>query len=149
VNIPCRSSAAIAGPEGISCSVTITSPDTMNESALNASESVTGALSSQPNDDLRPWVLSDSRTKMPAAGSADPYVVAIDSWLARSSLLRGTRFGTVASLAGSQTRLIASMITVATKTHHNVLMIGIVMNTAARAKSPTTSVQRRSRRSAM
>ena len=40
---------------------------------------------------------------------------------------RGTRLGTVASLAGSQTRLIASMSTVATSTHHSVSTIGMVM----------------------
>ncbi len=120
----------------------------MNDAALKTSDSVTGALSSQPTVEFSPWVPSESSTKIPAAGSAEPYVVAIDSWLACSSWLAGTRLGTVASLAGSQTRLIASMSTVATSTHHSVLTIGMVRKIAPRRKSPTTSVQRRSSRSA-
>ena len=69
-------------------------------------------------------------------------------WLAASSLSRGTRLGIVASFAGSQTRVIASMITVATKTHSRVWMIGMVMKTIPRRMSPMISVQRRSSRSA-
>ncbi len=53
-------------------------------------------------------------------------------WLAASSRWRGTRFGTVASFAGSHTRLTISIRTVATKTHHRVPTIGIVTKIAPR-----------------
>ena len=53
-------------------------------------------------------------------------------WLAASSRCRGTRLGTVASLAGPQTRLIASTSTVTTKIHHSSPTTGIVRNSAPR-----------------
>jgi hypothetical protein len=70
------------------------------------------------------------------------------SWLAVSSRSRGTRFGTVASLAGIQTRLATSMRNVATNSHHKVPTSGIDRNNANRARSQTTMVRRRSSRSA-
>ncbi len=85
----------------------------MNEPALNTNANVTAA-STHPNVALSAFVDSDNSTKIPAAGTAEPYVVPIEIWLAASSLSRGTRLGTVASFAGSQTRVMASMITVAT-----------------------------------
>ena len=83
-----------------------------------------------------------------AAGSAEPYVVTRLIWLACSSCAGGTRFGTVASLAGPHTTLTSSTSTVTTKTHHNVPTAGMETNSAARMKSPTTNVVRRSSRSA-
>ena len=65
-------------------------------------------------------------------GTAEPYVVARLIWLACSSWWRGTRFGTVASLAGPHTRLTTSTSTVTTKTHHSVPTNGIVRNSAPR-----------------
>ena len=74
-----------------------------------------------------------SSAKRTAAGTAEPYVVARLIWLACSSRCRGTRFGTVASLAGSHSRLMISTSTVTTKTHHRVPTSGMVRNSAPRA----------------
>jgi hypothetical protein len=57
--------------------------------------------------------------------------------------------GTVASFAGIQTRLAASIRNVATSSHHNVPTNGMDANSANRATSQTTIVQRRSSRSSM
>jgi hypothetical protein len=68
--------------------------------------------------------------------------------LAASSRSFGTRFGTVASFAGIQNRLAVSMRNVATKRYQYVPTKGIDANSANRAMSQTTIVQRRSSRSA-
>ncbi len=86
--------------------------------------------------------------KIAAAGSADPYVVIRLSWLAASSRCRGTRLGTLASLAGPQIRLTISISTVATSTQVSVPTIGMLTKNAARIRSPTIIVMRRSSRSA-
>ena len=70
-NMPRRSSRPIAGPAGMSWRVAITSPETMKLAALKIRLSVTGA-SSQPRAELRPFVERLSRTKIAAAGRADP-----------------------------------------------------------------------------
>src|SRR3954452_20698314 len=126
----------------------MTSPDTTNDAALMYSAGVTG-LSGQPNDECAPLLSSARSMNSSPAGSAEPYVVAIEMLFAASSFSRGTRLGTVASFAGSHTRLIASMTTVATSTQASAPTMGIVTNTAPRSTSPTMSVHRRSSRSAM
>jgi hypothetical protein len=57
-------------------------------------------------------------------------------------------FGTAASLAGIQNRLIASMRNWATNSHTSSSTIGIEANSAKRSTSETTMVLRRSKRSA-
>ena len=99
------------------------------------------ALSSMPVSRARP-------AKIAAATGAEPYVVKRLSWLAASSRSRGTRFGIVASLAGIQNRLATSIRNVATNSHHRVPTSGIDRNSANRATSQMTIVQRRSSRSA-
>ena len=69
-------------------------------------------------------------------------------WFAASSRLRGTRFGTVASLAGIQNSATHSISTVATYSQVSVFTSGIVMNSRPRRVSPTTIVARRLSRSA-
>src|SRR5438552_18121253 len=51
---------------------------------------------------LIPSLTSASTLNTPAASGAVPYVVSRLSWLARSSLSLGTRFGTDAAVAGFQ-----------------------------------------------
>ncbi len=58
------------------------------------------------------------------------------SWLAASSLLRGTRFGIVASLAGIQNSPTISIRIVATNSHHSVPTSGMVQNSTNRSTSP-------------
>jgi hypothetical protein len=60
---------------------------------------------------------TDSTANNSAAIGAVPYVTRRLSWLASSSRSLGTRFGTVASLAGTQKRLTHSTRNVAMITH--------------------------------
>jgi hypothetical protein len=99
------------------------------------------ALSRMPVSRARP-------AKTTAATGAEPYVVNRLSWLAASSRSRGTRLGTVASLAGIQTRLATSMRKVATNSQVRVPTSGMERNSANRARSQITIVRRRSSRSA-
>jgi hypothetical protein len=87
--------------------------------------------------------------KISAATGAVPYATARDSWLAASRRERGTRLGTVASLAGVQNRPTTSISSVATKSHQRVPTRGMETNSAARSRSPTTIVRLRSHRSAI
>ncbi len=70
------------------------------------------------------------------------------SWLAASSWLRGTRFGTDASLAGIQNRLTASMRKLATSRYSSDPDSGMLTNRLNRSRSQSTIVRRRSHRSA-
>ena len=93
-------------------------------------------------------VISARPANSAAATGAEPYVVNRLSWLAVSSRSRGTRLGTVASLAGIHIRLQTSMRNVATNSQVRVPTSGIERNSANRQTSQTTIVQRRSSRSA-
>jgi hypothetical protein len=74
--------------------------------------------------------------------------VSNETWFADSNSRGGTRFGTVASLAGIQNIAAISIRKVAANSHHRVPTSGIEMNSRHRALSPTTIVHRRSSRSA-
>ncbi len=142
----CFSPSAGAGRAGIAVSRRMVTALTRKVAALTYSARSTAAicgtgLSRMPVSSARP-------AKIAAATGAEPYVVKRLSWLAVSSRSRGTRFGTVASLAGIQIRLATSMRNVATNSHHRVPTSGIDRNSANRARSQTTMVSRRSSRSA-
>ena len=70
------------------------------------------------------------------------------SWLARSSLSLGTRFGTLAEHAGFQNCEATPARNLATKIHVRFGNSGIEMNSRPRTTSPTIIVIRRSSRSA-
>ena len=75
-------------------------------------------------------------------------MVTSESWLAGSYWSLRSRFGTAASLAGIQNRLIASMRNWATNSQTRLATSGIEANRANRRTSETTIVLRRSKRSA-
>ena len=75
-------------------------------------------------------------------------MVTSDSWLAGSSWSLRSMFGTAASLAGIQNRLIASIRNCATNSQTRLPTSGIDANSANRMMSATTIVLRRSNRSA-
>src|SRR5688572_14482499 len=98
----------------------MTTPETMNEIPLRYSATSTAPRSKTLISPGATRSTTVSSEKSAAAGTAEPYVVARLIWFADSRWWRTTRFGTVASFAGPQTRLTASTSTVTTKTHHNV-----------------------------
>ena len=63
---------------------------------------------------LIPSLTSASTLNTPAASGAVPYVVSRLSWLARSSLSLGTRFGIDAAVAGFQNWLVTPARNLAT-----------------------------------
>ena len=125
----------------------IETPEMKNVSALTQSATVSASRSNGTRLSSAD-ANSESSANSAAAIGAEPYVPSRFSWLAASSRCRGTRFGIVASLAGIQNRLAASMHTVATMSHQSSPTNGIDSVNAARTKSPVTIVQRRLNRSA-
>ena len=146
---PTLSSAGIAAPAGTAPrSPTNSRPETANATATAYIVSSAGDSSSQPAVECSASPRMLSPAKSTADGSAAPYVVVSTSRLAASSRSRGTRLGTVASLLGSHTRLTISTRTVATSSHGRVPTSGMLAKMTARRNEPTTSVTRRSSRSA-
>src|SRR5258708_2837326 len=99
-------------------------------------------------------LISASRAKTNPAMGAVPKVVNRLSWLACSSLSAGTRFGTVASLAGVQNseaqdaRNCTVYAQVSSFTRWSLRFSGMDRYSKARTTSPTIMVMRRSKRSA-
>ncbi len=86
--------------------------------------------------------------KIAAPSGAEPYVVIRLSVFAAASRRAGTRFGTLASLAGFQNRLTHSIRSDAMSSQVSVPTNGMDRNNPNRRMSATTIVNRRSSRSA-
>src|SRR5215472_7139121 len=87
---------------GISLSANTVSADTTNVAALKNSARSTWLVRKIGGMELRPRLMSASKPNTSPAIGAVPKVVTRLNWLACSSRSAGTRFGTVASLAGVQ-----------------------------------------------
>ena len=97
---------------------------------------------------LIPSLTSASTLNRPAASGAVPYVVSRLSWLARSSLSLGTRFGMDAEVAGLQNWVATPARNLATKIQARLGNSGMDRNSRPRITSPTIITIRRSSRSA-
>src|SRR5262249_16278348 len=134
---------------GISLSANTVSADTTNVAALKNSARSTWLVRKIGEMEPSPRLMTASRPNTSPAIGAVPNVVTRLNWLACSSRSAGTRFGTVASLAGVQNseahdaRNCTVYAQVSWLTTCRLRFSGIDRYNAARTTSPTIMVIRR------